>query len=174
MKRFQFLLLDAGPVIKLCELGIWDEFLRRCDVTICRTVAEEAKWASREFDDVLIDLESCEEGAPIRVVDVEVSVAKAFLDKFNLSYKAILHDGEKETLAFLDNNASEGWLVCAADKAVFKALGFLGKAERAVSLERVLAQIGLGRELEWRFTERFRQKYTALGQTDAIQEGGPS
>ena len=46
MKKFQFLLLDAGPIIKLFELGIWDDFIKRCDVTISQTVANEAKYAS--------------------------------------------------------------------------------------------------------------------------------
>lgn len=58
MKRFPFLLLDAGPIIKLFELGIWEEFISRCDVTVSRTVAEEAQYASREFEDICIELES--------------------------------------------------------------------------------------------------------------------
>ena len=37
MKKFKFLLLDAGPIIKLFELGIWDEFISRCDITVTRT-----------------------------------------------------------------------------------------------------------------------------------------
>ena len=134
MKRFQFLLLDAGPIIELVELGIWNEFVKRCDVTVCRTVAEEARWASLELEDVRIDLETEEREGRISVVDVELSVVKTFHDKFDASYQAIIHDGEKETLAFLDS-ASEEWLVCAADKAVFRTLGWLGKAEQGISLE---------------------------------------
>ena len=171
MKKFQFLLLDAGPIIKLFELGIWDEFINRCDVTVCRTVAEEAKWASRESEDIPINLESCEKDDRIRVVDTEVSVVQAFFSRFDLSYRAELHDGEKETLALLDTSP-EPWRVCSADAAVFRILGVLGKAEEGVSLEEVLKQIGLGRSLEWKYSERFRSKYTSLGQTDAIQGKG--
>ena len=54
MKKFQFLLLDAGPIIGLFELGLWDSFLAKCDVTISRIVADEAKYASRELEDVQI------------------------------------------------------------------------------------------------------------------------
>ena len=57
MKKFRFLLLDAGPIIKLFELAVWDEFISRCDVTVCRTVAEEARRASQELEDIRIDLE---------------------------------------------------------------------------------------------------------------------
>ena len=61
MKRFPFLLLDAGPIIKLFELGIWDDFIRKCDVTISSIVADEAQYASREDYDVYINLESYSE-----------------------------------------------------------------------------------------------------------------
>ena len=171
MKRFQFLLLDAGPIIELFELGIWDKFINKCDVTICRTVADEAKWASQERQDICIDLESYEREGRIRMVDVELTVINAFRDKFDPLYKAAIHDGEKETLAFLDSSP-EGWLVCAADAAVFRVLGILGKAEQGVSLEEVLGQVGLGRSVEWKYSERFRRKYTSLGQADSIQGQG--
>jgi hypothetical protein len=171
MKKFQFLLLDTGPIIKLFELGIWDAFIAKCDVTVCRTIVDEAKWASHDIEDVRIDLEGDERDGRIQVVDVELAVAKAFYDKFDLSYQAVLHDGEKETLAFLCDSAGE-WLVCAADKAVFKILGAIGKSERGVSLEKVLSGIGLARELEWPYTEEFRLRYTHLGQADSIQDRG--
>jgi len=79
-----------------------------------------------------------------------------------------IHAGEDETLAFLLNSA-ETWKVCAADKAVFRVLGFLDMAEQGVSLEEVLSDIGLGRALDWKFSKRFREKYTKLGEIDAIQ-----
>jgi hypothetical protein len=148
MKKFQFLLLDAGPIIKLFELGVWDEFVKRCDVTVCRTVAEEAQWASQEFEDVCIDLEAEQKERHINIIDVELSVVQAFYDRFSASYQAIIHNGEKETLAFLDSNSKE-WLVCAADKAVFKVLGSLGRTQQGISLEEVLEGIGLAQNLDW-------------------------
>lgn len=171
MKKFRFLLLDAGPIIKLFELGIWDQFIARCDVTVCRTVVDEAKWASQEFTDIRIDLDSDEREDRIRVEDIELSVAKRFHGRFDSSYRTIIHDGEKETLAFLCNS-SEEWFVCTADGGVFRTLGLLGRAEQGVSLEKVLTQIGLGRSVEWKYSERFRLKYTSLGQADAIQGQG--
>ncbi len=171
MKRFRFLLLDTGPIIELFKLGLWEEFIARCDVTICRTVAEEAKWASGESEDICIDLEAQVQDKRIRIEDVPLPCIKVFHDKFDLSYKTLLHDGEKETLAFL-HNSSEEWFICTADGGVFRTLGLMGRSTQGVSLERVLADMGLGRQLEWRFTEKFRQKYTALGQADGIQGNG--
>jgi len=181
MKKYPFLLLDAGPIIKLFQLGIWDEFIKRCDVTVSSTVAAEAKWASQEFEDVRIDLDPYAEQGLIKIVDVELSVAKNFHDRFNLEYKAIIDPGEKETLAFLDSS-SENWLVCTADRAVFRVLGLLGKAEQGISLEEMLNQIGLQpricwdritpRDEDWKYTKKFREKYTKMGQIDSIQGQG--
>ena len=171
MKRFRFLLLDAGPIIKLFELGIWDEFITRCDVTVCKTVAGEASWASRDQQDVPIDLETYERDGRIRIADIDLAIIRGFYDRFDLSYQAGLHDGEKETLAFLCSE-SDPWIVCAADGAVFRTLGALDKGEQGISLEEVLTQIGLGRTLEWKYSERFCRKYTRLGQEDAIRGQG--
>ncbi len=138
---------------------------------MCRTVVDEAKWASQEFEDIRIDLEGDERDGRIRIVDVELAVANAFYNRFDLSYQAILHDGEKETLAFLCDSAGE-WLVCAADKAVFRILGAIGKSERGVSLEKVLSEVGLSRQLDWPYSEEFRLRYTRLGQADSVRDQG--
>ena len=171
MKRFPFLLLDAGPIIKLFELGIWEAFIEKCDVTISKIVAEQAKWASQELQDICIDLEPYEKQDLIKTIDLELSDVKGFYDKFDKLYKAIIHPGEKETLAFLCNSP-KGWLVCSADGAVFRVLGILGKAEQGISLEDVLNNIGLSKKLEWRYTEKFREKYTRMGQIDSVQGQG--
>ena len=129
MKKFRFLLLDAGPIIKLFELGIWDDFIEKCDVTICRVVSEQPQWAGREFEDVSINLRQYEEEGLIRVVDAELSLVKGFYDRFDSQNKAIMHPGEKETLAFLCD-CTEDWRLCAADGAVFRVLGLLGKGNQ--------------------------------------------
>lgn len=168
MKRFQFLLLDAGPIIKLFEQGLWNDFIQRCDVTISQTVANEAKWASQEFEDIRIDLEPYAEQELVRIIDVDLSTVKNFYQKFDLKYKVIIHPGEKETLAFLCDSP-EDWHVCAADGAVFRVLGLLGKGEQGISLEEILKEVGLYKKVEWKYTKKFREKHTRMGQQDSIQ-----
>lgn len=172
MKKFQFLLLDAGPIIKLFELGIWDDFIKRCMVTISRTVANEAKWASREFEDIRIDLMSFEQAGLIKVLDLDLSLVKTFYDRFDLQYRAEIDDGEKEILAFLCNS-DEDWLACSSDHAVFRVLGLLGKPDQGISLQEVLDTIGLSKtNLESEYTKSFREKWTRKGQADSIQDKG--
>jgi len=107
MKKFPFLLLDTGPIIKLFELGVWDEFITKCDVNVSRTVAEEAKYAGQEFEDICIDLKLYEEQNLVKIVDVELSKIRAFHQMFDLQYKVIIHSGEEETLAFLYNSSED-------------------------------------------------------------------
>ena len=171
MKKFQFLLLDAGPIIKLFELGIWEEFIKKCDVTISRTVAEEAQYASLEFEDICIDLGVYEEKDLIRIIDVKLSNVKDFHERFDQQYKVSIHAGEKETLAFLCNS-SEDWRVCSADHVVFRVLGLFGRAEQGISLEEILKQIGLSRELELIYTKKFCEENTRIGQIHSIQNKG--
>ncbi len=172
MKKFQFLLLDAGPIIKLFELGIWEVFIDRCDVTVSQTVADQAKWASQEAQDICIDLEPYEHQGLIKIIDIDASLAKSFLDRFDRLLQAEVHPGERETLAFLCDS-TEDWLLCSGDGAVFRVLGLLGKGDQGVSLEEILKEIGLSKgSLEWQYSKRFRQQYTRLGQQDSVQDGG--
>jgi len=85
MKKFPFLLLDAGPIIKLFELGIWDEFIKRYDVTIPRTIVEdETIYADREDGREYIEygLKSYEDRGQIKIIDADSQKVKWFLDKF--------------------------------------------------------------------------------------------
>jgi len=120
-----------------------------------------------------INLESYKEQGLVRIIDVDLSKVKTFQDQFDRLYRAIIHPGEKETLAFL-LDASEHWKVCSSDGAVFRVLGLLGRAEQGTSLEEVLIQIGLSRELKRQYTKKFRERYTRMGQIDSIQGDIPS
>lgn len=174
MKKFQFLLLDAGPILKLFELGLWDKFIEKCDVTIPRTIVEnETVFFGTEDNKTFLEqgLSSYEKNGTVKIVDVPLSQIDTFYKKFDLTYQAGIHSGEKEALTFLFN-ASESYLLCSADKVVFKVLGLLGRSEQGISLEEILGQIGLHQKLEERFSKQFREKYTKIGQADAIQDKG--
>jgi hypothetical protein len=69
-------------------------------------------------------------------------------------------------------NSPEDWRVCSADHAVFRVLGMFAKVKQGISLEEVLQKIGLSRKLEWKYTKKFREKYTSMGQVDSIQDQG--
>jgi glutathione peroxidase-family protein len=170
MKKLQFLLLDAGPIIKLFELGIWETFIEKYEVAITRTVVEQCIYTRQSEGLEYIDFpfEQAAEKELIKIVDVPPSEVKFFDDKFKITPKYLIHPGEDETLAYF-LKATDDYAVCAADKVVFIVLGLIGKGEQGISLEELLNAIGLGRNLEWRFTKKFREKYTLEGKIDAAQ-----
>jgi hypothetical protein len=177
VKKFQFLLLDAGPIIKLFSLGIWDEFIGRCDVNVSRIIAEDQALYT---EDGLkhIDLAPYDQQGRIKVLDINASAVKAFYDESGLLRKYDVHDGEKETLAFLCTS-SENWRVCSADRVVFTILGRVNRANQGISLEEILEAIGIGlgskwkgltaKDKDWKYTKNFREKHTRTGQVDSIQ-----
>jgi hypothetical protein len=114
-------LFDAGPIIKLFELGIWDEFIEKCDVTVSQIVANQANRASLEFEDIRIDIKPYEEQGLIKIIDVEPSAVEAFYKKFSLLHRYDIHDGEKETLVLLQRcpggAKEQDWVAEGEEKA---------------------------------------------------------
>jgi hypothetical protein len=97
MKKLQLLLLDAGPIIKLFELNLWDKFLQSCDVTILRTIIPELKWASQKLEDVRIDIEPYE-GKGLTIVDRDTSVVASFYAKLKPLYRDLIESDDGVTL----------------------------------------------------------------------------
>ncbi len=174
MKKFQFLLLDAGPIIKLFELGIWDKFIELCDVTISKTVVQQECLYYEEDGaryDIDFPFEQSAQKGQIKIIEVNSSESKQEIGKLNnLNYD--IHAGEMESITFLLRSPQD-YIICAADGAVFRFLAYIGKKEKGISLEEILSKIGLDCQLEWRFTKKFQKKYTFIGETDRIQRANP-
>jgi hypothetical protein len=178
MKRFPFLLLDAGPIIKLFELNKWEAFIERYEVTITQTVVEQCIYMreSENLEYINFPFEQAAEQGRIIIKDIKPATIASFIK--GLSNKYDLHSGEDETLALL-NTSSENYRVCAADAAVFQVLGFIGKGKQGISLEEALKQKGLQagicwdrikpRDEDWKYTKKFRERYTHSGEVDRIQ-----
>jgi len=60
MKKSQLLLLDTGPIIKLFQIDLWDTFIEKYDITVTRTVEDEAKFAQTDSGIKDINLKSYE------------------------------------------------------------------------------------------------------------------
>ena len=173
MPKFPLLLLDAGIVIGMHELGIWDKFIESCSVTLTSTVArdEVVYWEDDKGEKHYIDIHPDIDSGRIQCVDVTLSTIKAFLEQFDPSYLEKLDDGEAESLAFLYYDEKD-WLISSSDGIVFKVLGRLGRAEKGISLEEILQQVGLSHSLHCKYTRSFRERYTRLGQQDSITGRG--
>jgi hypothetical protein len=167
MKKFKLLLLDANVVIELSRHGLWDQLVARCDIHLAQTVLDEAHfYVDDQGDRQNIDLASHISANAITVFNLTPSQMDSFREQFGPPYLEKLDPGETESLAHLLNE-SDKYSICSADKIVYRVLGCLSRPDQGVSLEEVLAQVGMGRKLEAQFTKAYREEWTKKG----FQEG---
>ena len=172
MKKFKLLLLDADVVIEIFRHGIWDKFLKVCDVHLSRIVAGEAHfWTDAEDERHDFDLQTYTTAGKITIFDVHPSELTAFLSRFDPTYLERLHPGETESLAFLVNS-TEPYLICSADKIVYRVLGNLRRDDQGISLQEILQQVGLNRQLTRPFSKEYRDTWTKKGFQDSLQRTG--
>lgn len=174
MPRLKLLILDAGVVICLHELGLWSKVAAGCDLYLSRIVAQkEVLFQKSERDEYGydIDLSPMITAGVITVFDVSVSDIKTFRDQFDLLYLGDLDDGEAESLAYLVRQSPE-FLISSGDAIVYRVLGNLNRGEQGISLEEILQKLGLGRSVQNPYTKRFREHYTRQGQQDMVRGRG--
>lgn len=163
MKKFKLLLLDANVVIQAFKLGLWAKLIERCDVWLAATVVQEAAFFTTE-DGTSHTIDLSQDLAENRVSKFELTPSELseFRSSFDPSYFEKLDDGETESLAHLINS-TERFLICSADKIVYRILGNLNRSEQGISLEEILQQVGLGVALPRPFTKSYRKECTARG-----------
>lgn len=178
MPKLKLLILDAGVVITLHQLGIWRPVVERCDLHVSRVVVEVESLFHRDSSDdqgeygQCIDIQSDVTSGAVSVFDVPIGDVERFRQAFDDSYAAGIHDGEAESLAYLFANPQRDWLISSGDAIVFKVLGNCGCGEQGISVDEILNRLGLTKQLEWQYTKQFREKYTKIGQQDRIQGRG--
>jgi hypothetical protein len=163
MKKFKLLLLDTNIVIKAFELGRWQKLAERCEIWLASTIVQEAEFFTTD-DGITHPIDLSADLAEKRVSGFEVppSELSKFRASFDPSYLEKLDDGEAQSLAFLIDS-QEQFLICSADKIVYRILGNLKRSEQGISLEEVLQRVGLGINLPWQFSKSFRQEWTRRG-----------
>ena len=159
--RPRCLILDAGPIIGLHELGIWAAFCERFEVVVPQIVlADEALFHSRDdatgFTERIALADDVAEG---RILVGSASLNELGVVAATFSAALELHAGELEALALLTSHEEfDEHAFCTADSAAIQGACLLGIAERCESLEELLAAVGLGKSLPWRFTREFMAK----------------
>ena len=163
MKKFKLLLLDTNIVIKAFELGLWEKLIERCDIWLASTIVQEADFfTTADGISHRIDLSADLAENRLSPFAVPLTELSNFRASFDPSYLEKLDDGETESLAFL-LDSHERYLICSADKIVFRILGNMKRSEQGISFEEVLQQIGLGTALPRQFSRVFREEWTRKG-----------
>ena len=125
--KLKLLILDAGVVIYLHEIDLWQQVVANCDLYLSRIVAEkEVLFQKSERDEYGYDFDSSPliKSGAIKVFDVSVSDLKSFRNQFDLLYLGDLDDGESESLAFLVKQPPD-FLISSGDAIVYRVLGKL-------------------------------------------------
>ena len=169
MGKLRFLLLDANVVFQLFEVGLWKRVAEKCEILLSRTIIEsEIKYYRGKQSDRRIDLSDDVQAGHVRVVDVEAGELRAFLQRFDPVYLEKLDPGETEALAYL-LSSQDPCLLCSSDKIVYRVLARVGREDQGISLEEVLAKVGLGRALPPQFSKAFRDRWTQKGREERIR-----
>ncbi len=164
----RLLLLDANIIIKLFELGFWDDILNAYDIHLSRTVIGEAEFYCDEYGTKHnINLSQEEDEGKLSVFEVDISDIKEFTDRFDATYLEKLDPGEAESLANIMQKG-ENYSICSADHIVYKVLGNLLVTEKGVSLDEILNETGLYCELPRCYSEAFRLSCSMEGTDDRM------
>jgi hypothetical protein len=173
MQRFKCLLLDANIVIELFSLGLWDAFVKQCEVHLSEIVVGEADYyEDPEGTRHNIDLTSYRKSGQIQIFSHSADDLAEFKASFDPTYLEKLDPGETESLLHILSLQSEDLYLCSADAIVFRVLGNLKISEQGVSLEEVFHQFGFRRKLEYQFTREFRRRWSQEGLAESLHGKG--
>jgi len=169
MPKFRSLVVDADVIIHAHEIGVWDQLTKKCDVVVGGIVIEQETYFWRDKSGVpqTIDLDAYVSDKAIERCDALPAEFGSFRARFDPVYLDRMDDGETESLVILIGSDDQCFIT-SGDKATYKVLGQLTLGDRGISLEEVLQQIGLGREVEHQFTKAYREKHTQHGEQDKI------
>lgn len=175
MPKLNLLILDAGIIIKLFELGLWDQICDSCDIHLSRIVAlDEALFHSSDDGNPHgqpIVLQSYVDAGRVTLFEATPSTIRKFRNNFDANYREELDPGEAESLAYLFESSAP-YRVSSSDAIVFKVLGNTMRTEQGISLEEILSETGYTKDLPWQYRKAFRDKYSTDGGTDMLQGRG--
>jgi hypothetical protein len=171
--RPKFYLLDAGPVIELHRLGLWQEVLKRATLVLPGTVAGEADfYPDSEGAPRRIDLSSDIRAGRVQVKEAEAAQVAQTAQLFDVTMQEAVHLGELEALTLLRLWEGDPPLFSTSDRHAVIGLCLLGFSHLAMSLEAMLAQIGLTQTLSSRFSELTFTDWREIGKMRRLRGEG--
>ena len=172
--RPKFFLLDAGPVIELHRLGLWQDVIARADITLPGKVFDDeaAFWDGGDGVGHPIHLEDEAAAGRIKVARAESTDLTETARRFDPTVRERVDQGELEAIALLLKWAEPLPQLCTADRMAVVALCLVGLSHVPVSLEGLLETIGLGRQLQWKHSKAALMRWRAEGTARHIDGSG--
>lgn len=149
------IILDANVIIELFRQNIFEALIGRYKIKLPTTIKNECKYYE-DLSGVEIQIDwaiylSTNKVEEISADGIEYGkLAKLFKEDF---YRGI-DPGELEALAIINASDEENLFFCSGDLPSLKAMGVLGKGNQAISLEKLLLNIGIQKTLKQHFSEK--------------------
>lgn len=167
-------LLDAGPLIELHRLGVWQGVIARAHVIVPGIIAEREAhfWDAGDGVGHPIDIDPDRVAGRIEVIHAEASEVAGVAAQFDATMRERVDAGELEALALLSRSSDDPPRFCSADRMAVVALCLLGFAHLAVSLEQLLREIGLQRRLENKYRQKTLRDWLEQGRQRRLRREG--
>jgi len=166
-------LLDANVIIKAYELKVWRKLTQGYNVSVPSIIVnDEVKYFRSSYGRTSISLST-------EISDGHISELTATADemlemqaRFGPDFVDSIDPGEAEALALLLTDKTEDYHYCSGDGLSIEALAMLNIKGRGVSMEKLLAGIGITKRLEPHFTEDWFKQKLSNGSVRMIQGEG--
>jgi len=166
-------LLDANIIIETHNLGVWGVLVDTLELVVSSIVArEEALFYVNGELPQAINLERLISEGKIAEIQATAEQIYSMIGYFDRNFIEGLHEGETEALALVKANSVGEALYCTGDAIAIQALAMLGHSETGISLESLLKQFGLQKQLDKQFTAKFFRTNIEFGRENRITGRG--
>ena len=132
----KLLLLDADVIMDLHTLGLFEKITKAYEVSVTRTVVDEAQYFKRGGNKHKIDI-----GGSVTVIDdVDIESLKEIQVEAKESQLGI-DPGELESIAYL-STVEEKVTFCTCDKAAIKLISYMKLETKSISVEKAVKEAG--------------------------------
>jgi hypothetical protein len=170
-------LLDANIIIESHKVGVWEKLIERVEIVVSSIVAhKESLFYSKVERKVpeSINLKQLIQNGKIKEIPSSPEEIADFLNYFDRVFVFGLDDGEIESLALIKSGKVKDTLFCSSDGPAIQALAMIGHSDAGVSMEMLLKETGLQKDLEYQFGDVFFKKHLKKGSENLIQGVGIS
>ncbi len=171
----KFFLLDAGPVIELHRLALWQAVAERAELIVPAYVAgqETQYWKREDGSRPVIELGSDAAAGSITLADCDAAELLTTMNLFDTAIQQSIDAGELHALVLLRRwTDEESPRFCTGDRMATVALCLMGFARRAVALEMLLGELGLNHAVRAQFSSARMELWLRDGQLRRLQSMG--
>ena len=167
----KYILFDANIIIELYKLGVWEALISKVEVIVPSTVArDEALFHSADEGGIPspINLSDLLNSGKIKEAIATAEEMAALDNVFDRVFIRGLDPGEAEAIALLHAGSIGDPKFCTADKAAIQALAMINRRELGISMEQILKESGLQKNIGIQFKTEFLKRWLDKGSQNLI------